>query len=113
MRQRPASRLHRPPPVEPLEPRLLLCDPATPAVMAQPGVDRVATAAADDPAGSGGSVPGPGLPERPALSWTTGLKRVLYVRATFSDRPQHRPQTVTSARRTMAFADAFVRANSY
>src|SRR5688500_11771696 len=109
MRHRPASRLSRPTAVEPLEPRLLFCDPATLAAMAEPA-GGVLAAAADDPAGSGFGLPGPGLPQRPALSWTTGLKRVLYVRATFADQPGHRPQTVTAVRRTMAFADAFVRA---
>jgi hypothetical protein len=72
-------------PLESLEPRLLLCDAG----------------------------PGPGVPTRPDPGWTTGFKRVLYVRATFADKPAAEPQAIAGARRSMAFADAFVRANSY
>ena len=72
------------------------------------------TALASSPVAAPGTIGfGPGLPTRPTAAWTTGDKRILYVRATFSDRPTHEPQTLDSARRAMDFADQFVRANSY
>ena len=91
---------------EPLERRLLFCDG-----MALGAASDALHAAVDGPQAIVG--PGPGLPVRPTEAWTTGLKRVLYVRAAFADDPAHRPQTIDSARRSMAFSDAFVRANSY
>jgi hypothetical protein len=93
-------------PPEALERRLMFCDAE---------VLRPVVADTVPPADSPQAVtnPGPGLPTRPTLAWTTGLKRVLYVRATFADRPDHIPQTLDSANRSMTFADAFVRANSY
>ena len=119
MSQRPGSRRRRPAPAvapEPLEPRTLTC--AT--EMLRAAADAGATSA-DSPstvviaAAAAGDEPGlgPGVPVRPSLEWTTGLKRVLYVRVTFADKPLHHPQTIASARRSMATADAFVRANSY
>ena len=57
--------------------------------------------------------PGPGVPSPPDPGWTTGLKSLLYIRVTFSDKADREPQTIDSARRSMAFADAFFRANSY
>ena len=94
-------------PPESLERRLAFCE----AEALGAGVGDALPAIADGPQAVAG--PGPGLPSRPTLAWTTGLKRVLYVRAAFADDPRHRPQTIDSARRSMAFADAFVRANSY
>jgi len=105
---------------EPLEPRLLLCnlEPLLPqAPLPKPTGDVAAAAAYVSPMASAGPfdppMPGPGVPQPPETDWTTGLKKVLYLRATFSDQRSHVPQTLDSARRSMAFADAFVRSNSY
>src|SRR3954468_23959577 len=100
-------------PLEPLERRLMLNDvvsltPERVPVGPEPFGDSGPAAVVASAAG-----PGPGLPVRPSLRWTTGLKRILYVRAAFADDPNHTPQTLASARRSMAFADSFVRANSY
>jgi hypothetical protein len=105
---------------ESLEPRLLLCnlEPLLPqAPLPEAAGDVAAAAASVSPVASAGPfdppAPGPGVPQPPPIGWTTGLKKILYVRATFADQAAHVPQTLDSARRSMGFADAFVRSNSY
>lgn len=69
---------------EPLEGRLMLCDPIVPEV--QPA------------ALTGG---------------TTGNKTVLYIRTAYSDRPTVEPQTLLNAQALMTQVDEFIHANSY
>src|SRR5215210_972351 len=83
-------------PLESLERRLMFCDleALTPGAASQSltvlADSPVARVAADFNTGSG-------LPTPPPLAWTTGLKRILYLRVTFADQPDSSPQTLGSA----------------